>query len=81
MKQWRAAGGESAASGGGSSGNLTEDELWLDYKEHPERYWDNRENKRNPRAPDFKNKESGQALWLDSYNRPSWITSEGDVLY
>ena len=67
--------------GSGSSANTSEADLWLDYKAHPERFWDNRGDKRNPRSPDFKHRDSGQGLWLDSYNRPNWITEQGDVVY
>lgn len=31
---------------------------------NPEEWWDNRENKRNPKAPDFKHKETGMGVWL-----------------
>ncbi len=29
-------------------------------------YYDNRHSKRNPKAPDFKHKATGAALWLNS---------------
>jgi len=32
---------------------------------HPERYFDNRQDKRNPKAPDFKRKISGEGIWTD----------------
>ena len=31
---------------------------------HPHEFWDNRENKRNPKGPDLKHKETGLAVWL-----------------
>lgn len=30
----------------------------------PHEFWDNRENKRNPKGPDLKHKETGLAVWL-----------------
>mgnify|MGYP000614727661 CR=1 FL=1 len=32
---------------------------------HRERFFDNREDKRNPKAPDFKRKISGEGIWTD----------------
>ncbi|KAG5028517.1 hypothetical protein JHK87_012031 [Glycine soja] len=34
-------------------------------------WWDNRLNKRNAKAPDFKHKETGKGLWLDSSSE--WV--------
>lgn len=31
---------------------------------HPHEFWDNRANKRNPKGPDLKHKETGLAVWL-----------------
>ena len=41
----------------------------------PNNFWDNRFNKRNERAPDFKTKDKEQdvALWLTSRNKPDWV--------
>lgn len=41
------------------------DELWEELAEHPERYYDNREDKRTAGYPDFKRVEGGQGLWLE----------------
>lgn len=30
---------------------------------HPNEFWDNRQDKRNPKAPDFKHKSSGIGVW------------------
>ncbi|XP_019151949.1 PREDICTED: protein OSB2, chloroplastic-like [Ipomoea nil] len=46
------------------------EENWRSLVEKPDKWWDNRLNKRNEKYPDFKNKESGEALWLDS--APDW---------
>lgn len=48
------------------------DELWRQLMASPSDFWDNRANKRNPRAPDFKHKKNGGALWLNS--KPSWVS-------
>jgi hypothetical protein len=50
-------------------------ELWQEFREYPERFWDNRNNKRNPRAPDYTHKDSGDAIWL---SRPPGSTAAGD---
>ena len=45
---------------------------WMDFFDNPNAYWDNRQNKRNPRAPDFKHKdEKDTVLWLDSRDTPN----------
>lgn len=40
-------------------------DLQAELLEHPERYFDNREGKQNPKAPDFKRKFTGEGIWLD----------------
>ncbi|KAF1886294.1 hypothetical protein Lal_00045525 [Lupinus albus] len=47
------------------------DELWNDLLNNPSKWWDNRSNKKNGRSPDFKHKETGEALWLN--RSPSWV--------
>lgn len=32
---------------------------------NPAKWWDNRVGKTNPKAPDFKHKDSGEGIWLD----------------
>eukprot|EP00873_Tetraselmis_striata_P036912 jgi/Tetstr1/457176/TSEL_043826.t2 len=53
------------------------DAQWAAYFQNPDAYYDNRDLKktgeRSPRYPDFKHKDSGDALWLDSYNTPAWV--------
>uniref|UniRef100_A0A5B7C394 Primosome PriB/single-strand DNA-binding n=1 Tax=Davidia involucrata TaxID=16924 RepID=A0A5B7C394_DAVIN len=50
--------------------------LWQVFFASPNEWWDNRKSKRkseiNPKHPDFKHKDTGEALWL-STNDPSWI--------
>ena len=53
------------------------EEAWADLENNPDGWFDNRSDKRNPKAPDFKAKnnnkavEGGFALWLDS--APDWF--------
>ncbi|XP_073156824.1 protein OSB2, chloroplastic-like [Henckelia pumila] len=47
------------------------DRSWKNLVENPDKWWDNRANKRNPKGPDFKHKETGEALWLSS--SPAWV--------
>lgn len=46
---------------------------WKHLVENPDRWWDNRLGKKNQKGPDFKNKDSGKALWLVS--APAWALS------
>jgi len=41
-----------------------------------ETVWDNREGKRNPKAPDYKFADSGEGLWLD--RAPAWFNGAGE---
>lgn len=54
--------------------------LWKTFFANPFEWWDNRTNKRNPRAPDFRHKDSGEGLWIESRHSPSWLKSQLDVL-
>ncbi|AEE32204.1 Primosome PriB/single-strand DNA-binding protein [Arabidopsis thaliana] len=47
--------------------------LWQVFFSNPYDWWDNRRNKKNPKQPDFKHKDTGEALWLCS-DLPDWIT-------
>lgn len=42
------------------------DSLWESLLSDPGQFYDNRLTKMNPKAPDFKHKSSGEALWLNS---------------
>lgn len=57
------------------SKKLEKGELWKNLVENPDRWWDNRSNKFNQKSPDFKNKDTGEGLWLDS-STPSWVLSK-----
>ncbi|KAL0889204.1 hypothetical protein Bca101_013187 [Brassica carinata] len=50
------------------------EELWKDLVQNPDKWWDNRLKKTNAKAPDFKHKENGEALWMD--NSPTWALSK-----
>ncbi|XP_020698793.1 protein OSB3, chloroplastic/mitochondrial isoform X2 [Dendrobium catenatum] len=48
-----------------------QDDLWKRLIENPKQWWDNRSSKLKPTYPDFKHKDDGDALWLNS--APSWV--------
>ena len=51
----------------------SKDACWEEYFSNPNSFWDNRLNKRNSRAPDFRHKVTRQALWVDGWYTPEWI--------
>lgn len=53
--------------------------LWQDWIDNPDDWWDNRNDKRNPKAPDFKHKKSGEALWLSSAPEFAKLVLNGDA--
>ena len=59
------------------NGASPKEALWRSLAEEPDTWWDNRERKSqpgaNPRSPDFKHKESGEALWIESRDTPTWV--------
>lgn len=55
-------------------GSYPEEQSWIELLRSPGNWWDNRANKRNPRAPDFAFKQQGgPALWLTSRALPKWV--------
>ncbi|VVB12333.1 unnamed protein product [Arabis nemorensis] len=52
---------------------LKGEESWKELVQNPDKWWDNRVDKRNAKAPDFKHKETGEALWLNE--SPTWVLS------
>ncbi|TKW18835.1 hypothetical protein SEVIR_5G457800v4 [Setaria viridis] len=54
-----------------SKQKIEEEELWRDLLDNPANWWDNRTDKRSPKSPDFKHKESGKALWI-GFKTPQW---------
>lgn len=57
--------------GGNGGGSVDRDALWEEFRASPNSFWDNREKKFNPKAPDFKHKQSGEGLWVSS--SPAWF--------
>ncbi|KAL6502883.1 hypothetical protein OROHE_024051 [Orobanche hederae] len=55
-------------------------QLWQAFFVNPLEWWDNRKNKRNPKYPDFKHKDTGEALWVEGRYNPSWVKSQLAVL-
>ncbi|VVA92680.1 unnamed protein product [Arabis nemorensis] len=53
--------------------------LWQVFFANPYDWWDNRRNKKNPRQPDFKHKDTREALWLNS-DKPDWVTRQLELL-
>ncbi|KAL5780357.1 hypothetical protein ACOSQ2_011094 [Xanthoceras sorbifolium] len=49
--------------------------LWHVFFTNPCEWWDNRKDKKTPKAPDFKHKDTGEALWLNP-NDPPWIKKQ-----
>ncbi|KQK14078.1 protein OSB1, mitochondrial isoform X1 [Brachypodium distachyon] len=63
-----------------SSSSRSTEALWQAFFANPLDWWDNRQNKKNPRYPDFKHKSTGEALWVDGRNNPNWVISQLAVL-
>ncbi|XP_012092115.1 protein OSB2, chloroplastic isoform X2 [Jatropha curcas] len=63
---------------GNSTGSI--EELWQAFFANPLEWWDNRKNKRNPKYPDFKHKDTGEALWVEGRNNPRWVKSQLAIL-
>ncbi|XP_022727472.1 protein OSB1, mitochondrial-like [Durio zibethinus] len=55
-------------------------ELWQAFFANPAEWWDNRKNKRSPKSPDFKHKDTGEALWVEGRNNPHWVKSQLAIL-
>ncbi|KAK4281225.1 hypothetical protein QN277_012747 [Acacia crassicarpa] len=56
------------------------EELWQVFFANPVEWWDNRRNKRNPKYPDFKHKDTGEALWVEGRSNPPWVKSQLEIL-
>ncbi|XP_024006016.1 protein OSB1, mitochondrial isoform X2 [Eutrema salsugineum] len=59
--------------------NSAEIYLWQVFFANPQEWWDNRRDKLNPRWPDFKHKDTGEALWLHS-DTPVWVSRQLELL-
>ncbi|KAH7296889.1 hypothetical protein KP509_26G043600 [Ceratopteris richardii] len=53
--------------------NRTTEERWKDLFANPSAWWDNRCNKASSRSPDFRCKDTQEALWINSYSSPDWV--------
>lgn len=42
---------------------------------NPNEWWDQRKCKTNPKQPDFKHRDTGEALWLSKHD-PPWVTKQ-----
>ncbi|KAL6208680.1 hypothetical protein ACLB2K_019627 [Fragaria x ananassa] len=58
----------------------TTQELWQAFFANPGEWWDNRKTKRNSKYPDFKHKDTGEALWIEGRNNPPWVKSQLAIL-
>ncbi|KAI4366412.1 hypothetical protein MLD38_022293 [Melastoma candidum] len=53
--------------------------LWQVFFANPSDWWDNRKKKTNSRQPDFRHKDTNEALWLSPYD-PPWVKRQLEVL-
>lgn len=53
--------------------------LWQVFFTNPFEWWDNRKSKKKPLQPDFRHKDTGEALWLH-HNDPPWVKKQLDLL-
>ncbi|KAK9866976.1 hypothetical protein WJX84_012143 [Apatococcus fuscideae] len=59
---------------GSSNARAEAEERWKLFFQDRSRWWDNRLTKRNERGPDFKSKDTSDALWLNG--APQWALDE-----
>ncbi|KAF3436221.1 hypothetical protein FNV43_RR23313 [Rhamnella rubrinervis] len=71
--------GRKLGKNAGNSSETTE-ELWQAFFANPLEWWDNRKTKRNPKYPDFKHKDSGEALWIEGRYNPPWVKAQLAIL-
>ncbi|CAN4117026.1 unnamed protein product [Withania somnifera] len=57
-----------------SKGDGKEVDSWKDLLENPDKWWDNRAKQINEKLPDFKHKNTGIGLWVNS--SPDWVLSQ-----
>lgn len=60
----KSSGGGSKAPSGGEKPKLEGEAAWRDLVDNYGGWFDNREDKKNDKAPDFKRKGTGEGLWL-----------------
>lgn len=49
--------------------------LWQLLFRNPHEWWDNRNSKKHAKEPDFKNKYTGEVLWIKA-NDPPWVKKQ-----
>ncbi|EXB26567.1 hypothetical protein L484_012560 [Morus notabilis] len=64
----------------GASSDETVEQLWQAFFANPVDWWDNRKTKRNPKYPDFKHKDTGEALWIEGRYNPPWVKAQLAIL-
>lgn len=64
----------------GASNMGSIEESWQAFFANPVDWWDNRKNKKNPKYPDFKHKDTGEALWVEGRYNPPWVKSQLAIL-
>lgn len=59
----------------GAGGGSKVDQEWQALFNNPSGYYDNRQDKKSPNGPDFKNKQTGDGLWLNGKYGPApqWV--------
>ncbi|XP_050891155.1 protein OSB1, mitochondrial [Lathyrus oleraceus] len=63
----------------GNQSDVNRLHLWQVFFASPNEWWDQRKNKLNPKSPDFKHRDTGEALWLSKHN-PPWVTRQLELL-
>ncbi|KAL5561800.1 hypothetical protein UlMin_031547 [Ulmus minor] len=63
-----------------ANGDETPEQLWQAFFANPLEWWDNRKNKKNPKYPDFKHKDTGEALWIEGRYNPPWVKAQLAIL-
>ncbi len=59
---------------GATDGNPEVAAIWTEFFQDPSKFWNNTQNKKNPKGPDFKHKDDGdKALWITDKKNPSWV--------
>ncbi|XP_027938810.1 protein OSB1, mitochondrial-like [Vigna unguiculata] len=70
---------ESAKANVGMQNNQNRLHLWQVFFSNPNEWWDQRKRKLNPKQPDFKHKDTGEVLWLSTYD-PPWVRRQLQLL-
>ncbi|CAM6127849.1 unnamed protein product [Calypogeia fissa] len=52
------------------------EERWRQFFSDPSQWWDHRSGKTNVKFPDFKHKETDEALWINDQLNPDWVEAQ-----